>query len=293
MRAEEIIRKSVAILQERAENYLAQGQLEEAEKACEQSLKIQPDSAKSCKLLADVLQRQQQWERSRHWYLEALKYQPDWPEVHANLGSWYGQHQQWPQAIGHYQQALTLRPDFAGVYRNLAKIWQQTQQPQKALESAYRAAVLEPETLNAQVHCDLGYQLQRQNQWDKAEACYKNALAIDDRWVPAYEALIAVLKHQGKANEAAPYYRRAIALMAKPAVRQPDPLPQDTLAATLQSPHSSAIHFQAASDTLVIEPPQHQPSNGAVVTVGGVGPCKSTLSTHSINSVHCPGYQTL
>ncbi len=91
MRAEDILRKSVAFLEQQAEAYLKQSQFEDARKAAEQLLKIQPKHAPGYKLIGDVLLRQGQLEEAQRYYTQTLQLQPNWAEVQANLGSIHAQ----------------------------------------------------------------------------------------------------------------------------------------------------------------------------------------------------------
>lgn len=253
MRAEEILRKSVFFLQQQAEAYLNQGQFEDARKASEQLLKIQPKHAPGYKIIGDVLLRQGQPEEAQRYYTQALQLQPDWAEVHANLGSIHAKAQQWQQALDCYQKAIAIKPDFAGAYRNLARVWTQLNQPQKVNQCWYKAYTLEPQQVTAAEHLQLGKALLQQGNIEEAIACYRNAIQRDPNLSSAYQSLADALKQQGKMQEATPYYRKAIELNAQqniqqnitvfntsadtlaPAQKPQDISPQDTLAAAVSS----------------------------------------------------------
>lgn len=263
MRAEEILRKSVFFLQQQAEAFLKQGRLEDARKASEQLLKIQPKHAPGYKLLGDVWQHQGNFQEAIRHYTQALQYQPDWAEVQANIGSMYAKAQQWQQALDYYQKAITLKPDFAGAYRNLARVLTQLNQPKEAANSWYQAYQLEPQKVTAEEHNNLGNTLFKQSELEKAVVCYQNAIQQNQNLAEAYKNLAEALKKQGKLAEATPYYRKAIELSARNSTFSSTPAdtliavvppensaenPEDTLAAALQSePHQNGRLTQSAS----------------------------------------------
>ncbi|NJO47850.1 MAG: tetratricopeptide repeat protein [Oscillatoriales cyanobacterium RM2_1_1] len=142
----DILRKSLFYLQQQAEAYLNQGQLEDARKAAEQILKLQPQQAEAHKLLGDISQRQGQFSQAQQHYQRAIQLNSNWPELHANLGSLYARTQQWQGAIQEFQRAIQLKPDFAGAYRNLAKVWKNLNQPERAAACQRKATELDAAT---------------------------------------------------------------------------------------------------------------------------------------------------
>ncbi|MEB3884176.1 tetratricopeptide repeat protein [Lyngbya sp. CCY1209] len=228
MQAKEILQKSVQFLQQQAEVYLRQGQIDDARKACEQLLKIQPNAAAGFKILGDVSLRQGDLEGAKQRYAKALELQPNWAEAYANLGSLYARSQQWEQAIAAFQKAIAIKPEFAGAYRNLAKVWTQLNRTAEALRAQYKAYTLEPQAVTAQDHLNLGNTFLQQDQTAEAAICYQNAIRLDATLAAAYHNLGEALKRQGKMPEAAPYFRKAIELKAWGGTAQ---TPADTLAA--------------------------------------------------------------
>ncbi|MDC0837010.1 tetratricopeptide repeat protein [Limnoraphis robusta] len=243
MQAKEILQKSVQFLQQQAEAYLQQGQVDDARKACEQLLKIQPTSAVGLKILGDVSLRGGDLEGAKQNYTKALELQPNWAEVYANLGSLYARSQQWEQAQAAYQKAISIKPEFAGAYRNLAKVWTQLNRPLDAIRTQYKAYTLEPHTVSAQEHLALGDGLMQQGMAAEAQACYQNAINLNPNLAAAYQNLGEALKQQGKLQEAATYFRKAIELNnPSPAVSNP----VDTLAAAVSTPQDTLSAATAA-----------------------------------------------
>lgn len=259
MQAKEILQKSVQFLQQQAEAYLQQGQVDDARKACEQLLKIQPNSAAGFKILGDISLRGGNIETAKENYIKAIELQPNWAEVYANLGSLYAKTQQWEQATAAYQKAVSIKPEFAGAYRNLAKVWTQLNRPLDAMSSQYKAYTLEPQKVSAQEHLGLGNSLMDQGMMAEAAACYQNAISLNPNLAMAYQNLGEALKQQGKLQEATPYFRKAIELN-NPTAAVSNPV--DTLAAAVATPQDTLAAAKAQqqalqSDVLVIGQSKH------------------------------------
>ncbi|GAB4304931.1 MAG: hypothetical protein Fur0025_46890 [Oscillatoriaceae cyanobacterium] len=215
------VQPETALLQlyRQAEVYLAEGNLEAAEAACRQAVKIQPQSAAAWKILGNIRQAKGQVEEARQCYMKAIELQPNFAAAYANLGSLYAQQQQWDSAIYCYQQAIKIEPKFAGVYRNLAKVWTQLNKSAEAADCSYAALSLEPEKFSAPECVNLGNTLVRYGKMDQGISCYRRALALNPNLVGAYQNLGEALKRQGKLDEAAVYYQKAIELSKKAAGR--------------------------------------------------------------------------
>jgi len=175
-------------LNQLAELYLAQGQLEEAIAVCHQSLKIQPKFAPAYKTLGNIFQAQGKLEEGKSYYLRALEIQPDFAQALANLGTIHAQQQQWQDAIAAYQKAIAIQPNFAGVYRNLAKVFSQIGKPDEAVECCYAAAILEPKT-TAEEYFNLGNTLLEQGKQERAIVCYRRAIYLNPNFSEAQDKL--------------------------------------------------------------------------------------------------------
>ncbi|MEZ2238927.1 FkbM family methyltransferase [Microcoleus sp.] len=202
---------AAAPLNQLAELYLAQGQLEEAIAVCEQSLKIQPKFAPAYKTLGNVFQAQGKLDEGKSYYLRALEIQPDFAQALANLGTIHAQQQQWQEAIAAYQKAIAIQPNFPGVYRNLAKVFSQVGKPDEVVECCYAAAILEPKT-TAEEYFNLGNTLLEQGKQERAIVCYRRAVELNPDEVEVYYKLGETLAKVGQLEEAISAYRRAIEL---------------------------------------------------------------------------------
>ncbi|MGF1494683.1 MAG: tetratricopeptide repeat protein [Microcoleaceae cyanobacterium] len=172
-----------------AENLIRQGQLSEAQRACEQALIHQPDFAPACKTYGDIQQTIGQFEVAKQWYGRAIELQPDYVEAIANLGSLHARQKQWELAIAAYQKALEYRPNSAETYRNLARVWKRLDRPIEAADCLYEAHNLEPEGITANQYISLGQTLWKHGQVTKAVNCFQSALRLDPNLLEAQQYL--------------------------------------------------------------------------------------------------------
>ncbi len=176
------LKLTVEELNRRAEIYLAERKLDEAEAVCRQVLAVKPDFASACKTLGNIMQFKGEIEAAKNWYLKTLEILPEWAEVYANLGSIYAQQQQWEEAIACYQKAIEIKPNFAGFYRNLVKVCQKAGRRDLAK--------------------DLGDALIKEGKLELGISCYQKQLELQpNNWMVCHKLGDALLKI-GKIEEA-------------------------------------------------------------------------------------------
>jgi len=189
-------------LNRRAEVYLAEGKLDEAEAICRKLLAVKPDFASAWKTLGNIMQFKGEIEAAKNWYLKTIEILPEWAEVRANLGSIYAKQQQWEEAIACYQKAIEIKPNFAGFYRNLAKVCQKAGREDLATEYSVRALTLEPEKATPTVYQDLGDASIKQGKLELGISCYQKQLELQpNNWMVCHKLGDALLKI-GKIDEA-------------------------------------------------------------------------------------------
>ncbi|MDY6938042.1 MAG: tetratricopeptide repeat protein [Cyanobacteriota bacterium] len=249
--------QTAAHCQQTAETLLSKGKLDEATVACEEALNIDPNFAPALKTLGNIARARGELDRARESYLKAIEVAPNYAEAYANLGNLAAQAQQWPEAIERYQKAIALKPDFAGAYDRLSKVWQKLGKEREATECAFRACELDPQSASVERWLGLGNALFRNGQLDRASVCYRQALGLNPNLFAACQNLAEALTQQGKSDEAAGYYRRAMQLYMsqppettsgkdkgefEPVARSQEPQPSD------EHPDRVRSYLQQASD---------------------------------------------
>ena len=159
---------------------------------------------------AAALQSRGRLEEAARAYEAALALDPSRVETLNNLGSalaTLGRHE---EAIVHYQRALAIRPDLAEVHNNLGKALAALERHPRSLEHFRRAVALEPTF--AEAHNNLGDALEKLDHHAEALASYRNALALDPKLADAHAGLGRVLRTLGRIQEARAALEKAVAL---------------------------------------------------------------------------------
>ncbi|WP_413161390.1 tetratricopeptide repeat protein [Capilliphycus salinus ALCB114379] len=191
-----------------AETEAQLGHLSAATQACQQVLKLQPDTAIAYKILGQIEQAQGHRESAQKLYKKAIELGWKDAEIYLNLGTLCAQSQQWKEAVEYYHQSLKNNPKSVVVYHNLSKVWKQLNKPVESANCLYEAYSLDPQRATAKEHFDLGNTLLKQNQITSAIACYKRVVEMDSNLTAAYENLSEALKRQGKVAEAEFYLQK-------------------------------------------------------------------------------------
>lgn len=188
---------TITDLQQQAETYLAQQDVQEAVSLCEHIIKQQPDFAPAYQTLGKALHLAQRFTKAEKCYRKAISLDPSYTVAYTNLGSLYGQQNQLQNALACYQKALELQPRVPRTYRNLARLWANCGDTNRATEAWFRAYGLEPASVTAENHTELGDKLLKQNHIEKAIACYRRAIQSQWNYQPALEKLGEALKRAG------------------------------------------------------------------------------------------------
>ena len=112
-----------------------------------------------------------------------------------------------PGAVAAHEAALAADPTLAQAHGNLISLYARMQQWEKA-EAHYRAAVALGDVGNA--HYDYGVLLGLQQKWPEAAAAYRLAIQVNPLNAPAHNNLGEALERQGQLDEALTAYRHAV-----------------------------------------------------------------------------------
>ncbi len=124
------------------------------------------------------------------------------PHPKTTIAEQYRQAQDWASAIRTLKQAIQQQPQSAALYRDLAKAFDRNSQKQEAAVAWYRSFVLEPSWPTLE-HCmELGDTLAQFNNVEAAINCYRQVIALQSDFQPAYKKLVWLLRHKGDAKAA-------------------------------------------------------------------------------------------
>jgi tetratricopeptide (TPR) repeat protein len=177
----------------------------------------------------DLLGKGNQFRDSRRFaeaedsYQSILKLKPHDGRAAYGLGNIYSDQQRWDEAEAAYRNAALWSPSDVDALVALSVVLVQPRSGAgnakrfaDAEAFARRAIQLQPN--NAVAWDRLGVALQSRGVFnDETEHSYRRAVELDPQFAVAYAHLARVLKRQGRKDEAAPLYDRAIQLAKDPA----------------------------------------------------------------------------
>ena len=171
------------------------------------ALKTNPISAKVHNNLALALVELGQLDEAASHFSRSLELDPK-AEIYSDLGFTMARLGKPEVALANYQKALELDPNCASAHSNLAVALVQEGNLEEA-ESHYRKAL--PGRPTAETHNGLGYVLARRGRTDEAIAEFRKAIELNPKFTPAYNNLADALVKQGNLDEAAASYQRSLA----------------------------------------------------------------------------------
>ncbi|HEV7733660.1 MAG TPA: tetratricopeptide repeat protein [Candidatus Binatia bacterium] len=130
------------------------------------------------------------------------------PEIYSDLGFVLARLGRSDDARQQYAAALAIDPNCPSAHFNMAVTAVQAGDLAEA-EAHYRKAL--PGRPTAETHNGLGYVLAHQGRDDAAITEFREAIAIDPKFTPAYNNLAEALAREGKLEEAVRYYQASLA----------------------------------------------------------------------------------
>lgn len=198
--AKDIDWETAQVYLQKALDHLERQEWSQSALACKQATDILPDMAEAYKVWGNALQRMGQTAEAMSCYAKAVEIKPNLGEVYAGLADIYVEQDKLQQAVKHYQKSIIIRPS-AKVYRSLARVWQKLGDIEQTRNNLSKA--LELESSNGEIviseiaidsatknseqpssirsveeYCSKARQLERQNKWQEAAKCYRQALNI-------------------------------------------------------------------------------------------------------------------
>jgi protein O-mannosyl-transferase len=183
------------------------GQVDEAIRQFQTSLRINPRHAQAQYNLGVALVTKGQADEAIRHYQEAIRLNPDYAEAHNNLGSTLGSKGQLDEAIQQFREATRLKPDYAEAHNNLGLALNVKGQTDEAKTHFLRAVEIRPDYVQARYN--LGLALLRAGQIQEAITQFQQILAIQPNHAPAHSLLAQVLLRAGRIQEAIEHYEAA------------------------------------------------------------------------------------
>lgn len=167
------------------------GQLERAREIGQRAVRLAPGSAAAHSNLGLVYYDMEDLDQAQVWQDRALALAPEFDRAINNLGSIARDRGDREEAVRHYEKALRINPNSVETANNLISVLIELE---RIVEARKRSeGLLERFPRHAELHCSLGRLCTLENDLDKAEAAFRNAIALDDKKAESYVGLSQVL----------------------------------------------------------------------------------------------------
>lgn len=201
-------------LLQHAANSLASGRFAQAQSACEQAARLEPESADAHSLMGLIAAQQGDPERAVTHLQVAARCAPGAPVVQNNLGVAYRDCRRFDEAMSCFRRAIEAQPDYAAAHLNLGEA-HRAQGDAEAAVACYRQALTANPRLAA-AHVAWGGLLRAQGELPEAANHFRQALEIQDEHGVRMQ-LAAVLDAMGRHQQAADLYRELAARLPRDA----------------------------------------------------------------------------
>jgi tetratricopeptide (TPR) repeat protein len=186
------------------------GQRDEALRHAQQAAERKSNDADVQLLAAELEHDLGNVARSIERYESALALAPDRIESRFQLAKLLRDEQRTDEAIEHLQKAVASAPSFAKGHFELGMIFGARGDYQRAIDSFAEVLKHVPDHVGAMVN--LGAAAERLDKSAEAEAMYRRALSVDEKYAQAHHFLATLLRRRGDLQAALDHNRRYMVL---------------------------------------------------------------------------------
>jgi len=187
--------------------YLKKGRLDEARRALERALEMNPDLPDARNLLGLVLADKQDWPGAERSLRMAIAIQPELAAAHQNLANLLARGGDYAQARYHFEKAIAAEPNNAETRDRYGWLLEMSGAHEQAVAQLKEALRLDPN--QAQAHADLADVLSAQASFDRAADEYRRAIELNPEAYAAHLSLGQILARSGNITEARAHLEKA------------------------------------------------------------------------------------
>jgi tetratricopeptide (TPR) repeat protein len=202
-----------------ANAYAKQGKVDEAIKAAQRAVEIQPDYGVAHYNLGNLYMQQGRVEMARRHFEESLRLLPNYAEAHSNYGQLLAESGDLAAGMEHFKKAIALNASVGRAHLNLGVALARTGRMDEAIAPLRQAALLSPEAAEPIYY--LGSIYAAQNHYAEAEAAFVQAVRLRPDFAPAHQSLAQLLALQGRKEQATQHYQEAVRLMRQSGANPP------------------------------------------------------------------------
>lgn len=183
----------------------------EAEKACNKTLELDPNSALAHAFLGLIYSETKRLDDAQSEASRAVALAPNDSEVLVAMGNVKANADDWQGAIPYYRRALTFTPAYPDYVLALATAYRETEQYDLSLEYCRNALDLD-QGYESRAYRGIGRTLWSKGDFGGAKVNLQKSLELDDTDALSHWALGGVFYDQGDYKAALPELERAVAL---------------------------------------------------------------------------------
>jgi len=223
----------------------AAGRIDDARRAFERALSVDPTNARAARALAELMRQEGRRQQAIELLRRTIERRPD-AEALAAVGELLVEDGQLPSAAEALRQAVELRPDRPATHFELAMVLTRLGQIDPAIRHLRQCVELNPAGVDAHLH--LGVLLAGQNRFAEAEEHLRRALSLSPNRAEGYYNYGVLQAMQGKLLPAVEAFERTLALQPKHAAAH------NALGQALWSLNRTAEAVRHFRDALRIDP---------------------------------------
>ena len=184
------------------------GQLQQAERKCQQILRDNSQHAEALHLLGVIAHQAGENNVATGLITQAIKIDSNQYVFFYSLGSALQEQGRLRESIQAFNQALEIQPQFVGAYYNKGNALQEQGRLEESIEAYQQAIHIQPNYVKA--HNNLGSVLRKQGKLEESIQVCQQAIEIQPDYANAYNNLGLVLLEQGRLEESIQAYQKSI-----------------------------------------------------------------------------------
>ena len=184
------------------------GQLQQAERKCQQILRDNSQHAEALHLLGVIAHQAGENNVATGLITQAIKIDSNQYVFFNSLGSALQEQGRLRESIQAFNQALEIQPQFVGAYYNKGNALQEQGRLEESIEAYQQAIHIQPNYVKA--HNNLGSVLRKQGKLEESIQVCQQAIEIQPDYANAYNNLGLVLLEQGRLEESIQAYQKSI-----------------------------------------------------------------------------------
>lgn len=190
--------------------YMDRNRLEDAMKATQKAISLNPVFDKSHYNLGIIYASQNRLEDAIDAYKAAIRLNPAFAGAHVNLGIAYRRHNQPDEAMVEFKEAVRLKPDYAEARVNLGVAYINENKLDDAIRELHSALRLKPDYVMAYINLGVAYR--KQNKFEDAIKEFQASLRLRPDFAESHYELGVIFKSQGRLEEAIREFQTALRL---------------------------------------------------------------------------------